>query len=151
MAGTLSGGSATATANAEGVDATASAQAPLLDVLIGTTENDVLVGTNNRNIFIGNGSADIFVLSATEKTSLETADIIVDFRPEQGDLIQLPGGIAFSDITLQAVGIDSDGTLDGNSIGAVQTGAIYAVVLNTVDIFGTSTLAADSLVTPDFT
>ncbi|PZV20513.1 MAG: hypothetical protein DCF21_04760 [Leptolyngbya sp.] len=145
-----SGGSATATANAEGVNTTASAQAPLLDVLIGTAENDVLVGTNNRNIFIGNGGTDIFVLPAIKKTSLETADIIVDFSPEQGDLIQLPSGIAFSDITLQAVDIDSNGTLDGTSIGAVETGAIYAIVLNTVDIFGTSTLATDSFVTPNF-
>jgi hypothetical protein len=145
-----SGGTATATANAEGVDTTASAQAPLIDVLIGTADNDVLVGTANRNVFIGNGGADIFVLLATAKTSLDTADIIVDFSPEQGDLIQLPSGITFSDITLQAVDIDSNGNLDGTSIGVAETGATYAIVLNTVDILGASTLTAVSFVVPDF-
>jgi hypothetical protein len=146
-----SGGSATATANAEGVSTTASAQAPLIDVLIGTADNNVLVGTANKTIFIGNSGADRFVLSATETTSLEAADIIVDFSPKQGDLIQLPSGIAFSDITLQAVDIDRNGTLDGTSVAAVQTGVTYAIVLNTVDAFGISTLTADSVVVHNLT
>lgn len=146
-----SSGSATASASDQGANSSATAEVstptpvPPIDFLLGTAANDSLVGNENRNFFIGNQGADSFVLSATDRISVETADIVVDFSAEEGDLIQLPATLTLSDITFKAVDVDGNGSLDGTSIEAIGAGKIYAVVLNSLDVFGTTMLSSEQI------
>jgi Ca2+-binding RTX toxin-like protein len=134
--------------NNAGTDSSAMAHVPTLtiDFLIGTAADDVLVGGDNQNIFVGYDGGDTFVFSSTPRTSLATADIIVDFTGEQGDRLQLPDGISLSEITLQSIDSNSDGILDSTAIKAVESEIIYGLVLNTVDAFGTTILSNSDFV-----
>ncbi|MEO1400971.1 MAG: hypothetical protein AAFV72_06895 [Cyanobacteria bacterium J06635_1] len=161
-----SSGSASAVASSEGVNTAAAADAPAsntaplsedsflesetsalshrVDFLIGTVNDDTLKGGDNRDFILGYGGADTFALSAMEQTAVQTdpqtVDILVDFSSAQGDQIQLPENINFIDITLEALDINGDDILDSSAIKDVNTGGIYAVVLNTVDALGNTTL-----------
>lgn len=117
--------------------------------LIGTANGDILMGGNGRNVMTGYAGADTFALSAIDPTAVqttpETVDILVDFSSAQGDQIQLPEAIDFSDITLEVMDINHDGALDSTAIKDASTGGIYAVVLGTVQILGTFDMSG----TPD--
>ncbi|MEM9905371.1 MAG: hypothetical protein AAF921_10145 [Cyanobacteria bacterium P01_D01_bin.44] len=117
--------------------------------LIGTANDDILIGGNSRNVMTGYAGADTFALSAIDPTAVQTApetvDILVDFSSAQGDQIQLPEAIDFSDITLEVMDINHDGALDSTAIKDASTGGIYAVVLGTVQILGTFDMSG----TPD--
>lgn len=108
---------------------------------IGTNDNDILTGTEDRDFMVGNAGADIFMLTSTGQPSPDSADIVIDFSADQDDLIQIVTSTDLNSITLQVVDINSDGNLDGTSIGNSITGEIYAVVLNTIDKLGVTTLA----------
>ncbi|MBD2428727.1 hypothetical protein [Phormidium sp. FACHB-1136] len=56
-----------------------------IDVLTDTPDNATLIGGDHPTIFVGHGRSDLFVLSATGRSSVEMADIILGFSPEQGD------------------------------------------------------------------
>lgn len=108
---------------------------------IGTNGSDIVTGTENKDFMVGNAGADVFMLTSTGQPSLDSVDIVIDFSADQDDLIQIVTSTDLNSITLQAVDINGDGNLDGTSIGNGITGEIYAVVLNTIDTLGATTLA----------
>ena len=71
------------------------------DVLIGGDGNDILVGDIGSDTLTGGAGADTFVLSAGENLALDSAsDLIIDFRPVEGDRIGLPGTLSNTSFTL---------------------------------------------------
>ena len=88
------------------------------DTLSGLGGNDEIIGSNGRDILIGGAGDDLlrggngrdtFVLTAKEGTNT-----IFDFH---GDLIELPGGVSFSDLTFSGNDI-----FLGESVLATLTG-----------------------------
>jgi peptidyl-prolyl cis-trans isomerase B (cyclophilin B) len=70
------------------------------DVLIGGDGNDILVGDIGSDTLTGGAGADTFVLSTGENLALDTAsDIIVDFRPSEGDRIGLTSNLSNTSFT----------------------------------------------------
>ncbi|PSB50091.1 peptidylprolyl isomerase [filamentous cyanobacterium Phorm 6] len=68
------------------------------DVLIGGDGNDILVGDLGSDTLTGGSGADTFVVSTSDITTLllqDDNDIILDFKPEEGDRI----GISTSNLS----------------------------------------------------
>ncbi len=68
------------------------------DVLTGGDGNDVLVNDDGNDTFTGGSGADTFVVSTSDITTLllqDDNDIILDFKPEEGDRI----GISTSNLS----------------------------------------------------
>jgi peptidyl-prolyl cis-trans isomerase B (cyclophilin B) len=73
---------------------------PENDILIGGDGNDFLVGDTGSDTLTGGAGADVFVPSTGENLALETAsDIIVDFRPSEGDRIGLTSNLSNTSFT----------------------------------------------------
>lgn len=120
---------------------------PILFALLGNSEGNVLTYTPLRDIFLGYGGADTFEIS-TSGASLLEADIIADFQPLEGDQIQLGLGVSLSDITLDEFDFDGDGLLDATAILSNQDNSVLAVVLDSVDEAGKTSLTDASFVIP---
>ena len=154
--------SASASADADVVDTQASVQgggpgmgvplagglSPTVDILIGTPDKATLVGTDDQTLFIGHGGADRFVLSAMGRSSVATADMILGFSADQGDLIQLPETLSLSSITLETIDLNGNGSLDSTVIKSAATGAFYAVIFDTANFLGVTTLSNNNFITP---
>jgi len=70
------------------------------DILIGGDGNDFLLGDIGSDTLTGGAGADTFVLSTGENLALDTAsDIIVDFRPSEGDRIGLTSNLSNTSFT----------------------------------------------------
>jgi len=70
------------------------------DILIGGDGNDFLLGDTGSDTLTGGAGADTFVLIAGENLALDTAsDIIVDFRPSEGDRIGLTSNLSNTSFT----------------------------------------------------
>src|SRR4028119_1207876 len=70
------------------------------DVLIGGDGNDFLVGDIGSDTLTGGGGTDTFVLVTGENLDLDTAsDIILDFRPGDGDRIGLTSNLSNTSFT----------------------------------------------------
>ncbi|MEG4852348.1 peptidylprolyl isomerase [Microcoleus sp. B5-D4] len=70
------------------------------DVLIGGDGNDVLIGDTGSDTLTGGGGADTFVLVTGENLELDgTSDIILDFRPGDGDRIGLTSPLSNTSFT----------------------------------------------------
>jgi len=70
------------------------------DVLIGGDGNDFLLGDIGSDTLTGGAGADAFVLSTGENLALDTAsDIIIDFRPSEGDRIGLTSNLSNTSFT----------------------------------------------------
>lgn len=70
------------------------------DVLIGGDGNDVLLGDIGSDTLTGGAGADVFVPSTGENLALEAAsDIIVDFRPSEGDRLGLTSNLSSTSFT----------------------------------------------------
>lgn len=112
-----------------------------IDYLLGTPANDILVSDSDRDILVGYGSADTFVLEPSHGNQLADADIIIDFDPEEGDVIQLSSEISFdSDIILETIDLDGNGMTDSTSI-YLTNGTVLAIAQGTVDLLGNTTLS----------
>ena len=93
------------------------------DSLNGGNGGDTLIGNLGQDILTGGDDADVFVLQADPQViNSANADIITDFDSNI-DLIRLTGGLAQSDLALEAF---EGGTL----IKAQLTGAILGRVLS---------------------
>ena len=70
------------------------------DVLIGGDGNDVLIGDIDSDTLTGGGGTDTFVLVTGENLELDgTSDIILDFRPGDGDRIALTSPLSNTSFT----------------------------------------------------
>jgi peptidyl-prolyl cis-trans isomerase B (cyclophilin B) len=70
------------------------------DVLIGGDGNDVLIGDVDSDTLTGGGGTDTFVLVTGENLELDgTSDIILDFRPGDGDRIGLTSNLSNTSFT----------------------------------------------------
>ncbi|MEG4840312.1 peptidylprolyl isomerase [Microcoleus sp. B9-D4] len=70
------------------------------DVLIGGDGNDFLIGDTGSDTLTGGGGTDTFVLVTGENLELDgTSDIILDFRPGDGDRIGLTSGLSNTSFT----------------------------------------------------
>jgi peptidyl-prolyl cis-trans isomerase B (cyclophilin B) len=96
------------------------------DALTGGDGNDVLIGDIDSDTLTGGSGADTFVLITGAGLSLDTAsDIIVDFRPGEGDRIGFTG-------TLSSLGFTPSGSntliqFGGVTLATVQNVAPAAV------------------------
>jgi peptidyl-prolyl cis-trans isomerase B (cyclophilin B) len=70
------------------------------DVLIGGDGNDVLIGDVDSDTLTGGGGTDTFVLVTGENLELDgSSDIILDFRPGDGDRIGLTSPLSNTSFT----------------------------------------------------
>ncbi|NQE33037.1 peptidylprolyl isomerase [Microcoleus asticus] len=96
------------------------------DVLIGGDGNDILVGDIGSDTLTGGGGTDTFVLIAGENLALDTAsDIILDFRPGEGDRIGLTSNLSNTSFTPS--GSNTLIQFGGVTLAVVQNAAPAAV------------------------
>ncbi|AFZ09618.1 peptidyl-prolyl cis-trans isomerase cyclophilin type [Oscillatoria nigro-viridis PCC 7112] len=108
------------------------------DVLIGGDGNDILVGDIGSDTLTGGAGADTFVLTTGENLALDTAsDIILDFRPGDGDRIGLTSGLSNtsftqsgSDTLIQFGGVTL--AVVQNSVPAAVQNAAFAINFSTI-------------------
>jgi peptidyl-prolyl cis-trans isomerase B (cyclophilin B) len=114
------------------------------DVLIGGDGNDILLGDIGSDTFTGGAGADTFVLGTFENLALDGArDIIVDFRPEEGDRIALTSPLSNTSFTQSGSNILIQ---SGGVTLAVVQNATPAAVQNAAFAINFSTaFVADSL------
>jgi len=120
------------------------------DWLAGGEGNDTLVGNLGQDWLTGDGGADRFVLSKGV-IALNLADVITDFNAAQGDVIQVAKGRAsraetLKNIVFEVFDSDGNGIFDATLIRS-DNNRIQAIVLNTVNASGTSTLTYSNLTT----
>jgi peptidyl-prolyl cis-trans isomerase B (cyclophilin B) len=95
------------------------------DVLIGGDGNDVLIGDIGSDSLTGGAGADTFVLGTFENLALDAAsDIILDFRPGEGDRIALT---SLSNTSFTQSGSNTLIQLGGTTLAVVQNAAPAAV------------------------
>lgn len=102
-------------------------------MLIGLNSSDPLIGDANNNTLIagagaytltGGAGADRFVLRSAESHSSETADLITDFNPSEGDRIVL-GGKAFPGLSRIRFKVATS-TKQLNKLSSKKANIIYA-------------------------
>jgi uncharacterized protein YkwD len=90
------------------------------DVVSGDRGNDLINGNLGIDTLIGGEGNDIFVLQTTQGR-----DILTDFQ-RGSDVIQISGGIRFSDLTLQSSGTNGEDTI----VKVTSTGEELAILKN---------------------
>ncbi len=105
------------------------------DDLDGNDGNDFLAGDRGVDVLTGGSGADIFVLrSNDEQFGVNGADVITDFRYEEGDRIGLTDGLTELDLLFtdnNLIAYDNDGIIDDMVIINQRDGRILGIVLNT--------------------
>jgi uncharacterized protein YkwD len=101
------------------------------DLISGDKSNDILNGNLGTDTLTGGEGNDIFMLQATQGR-----DILTDFQ-RGSDVIQISGGIRFSDLTLQSAGTNGEDTI----VKVTSTGEELAILKN---------VRAADLTSPDF-
>ncbi len=104
------------------------------DDLDGNEGNDFLAGDRGIDVLTGGPGADIFLLRSNETFGVNGADVITDFRFDEGDRIGLTDGLTelnlfFEDDNL--IAYDNDGVINDMVIENRITGQIVGIVLNT--------------------
>ncbi|MEG4288274.1 peptidylprolyl isomerase [Microcoleus sp. C2C3] len=96
------------------------------DILTGGDGNDFLVGDTGSDTLTGGAGADAFVPSTGENLALEAAsDIIVDFRPSEGDRLGLTSNLSNTSFTQS--GSNTLIQFGGVTLAVVQNAAPAAV------------------------
>ncbi|MEG4959726.1 MULTISPECIES: peptidylprolyl isomerase [unclassified Microcoleus] len=96
------------------------------DVLIGGDGNDILAGDIGSDTLTGGGGVDTFVLITGDNLALDTAsDIILDFRPGEGDRIGLTSNLSNTSFTPS--GSNTLIQFGGVTLAVVQNAAPAAV------------------------
>ena len=96
------------------------------DVLIGGDGNDVLIGDIGSDSLTGGGGTDTFVLVTGENLELDAAsDIILDFRPGDGDRIGFTSPLSNTSFTPS--GSNTLIQLGGSTLAVVQNATPAAV------------------------
>ena len=107
------------------------------DDLDGNGGNDFLAGDRGVDVLTGRAGADIFVLRSNEGFGVNGADIITDFRFDDGDRIGLTDGLTEIDLFFEndnLIAYENDGFVNDMVIRNRRDGLILGVVLN-VDNF----------------
>ena len=104
------------------------------DDLDGNDGNDFLAGDRGIDVLTGGPGADTFVLRSNEAFGVNGADVITDFRFDDGDRIGLTDGLTelnllFTDDAL--IAYDNDGIINDMVIRNRSNGQILGIVLNT--------------------
>lgn len=104
------------------------------DDLDGNDGNDFLVGDRGVDVLTGGPGADVFVLRSNEQFGVNGADVITDFRFDDGDRIGLTDGLTELDLLFtddSLIAYDNDGIINDMVIRNRRNGQILGVVLNT--------------------
>ena len=118
------------------------------DILIGGDGNDFLLGDTGSDTLTGGAGADTFVLITGENLALDTAsDIIVDFRPSEGDRIGLTSNLSNTSFTQS--GSNTLIQFGGVTLAVVQNVAPAAVQNAAFAINSPSPFLADNLPSGD--
>jgi len=121
------------------------------DVLTGGDGNDVLVNDDGNDTFTGGSGADTFVVSTSDITTLllqDDNDIILDFKPEDGDRIGISAS-NLSNVSFIASGSNTIIPLVGGGRVVVQN-VLPAVVQNaTFAITASNSSPFDGLIPGD--
>jgi len=114
------------------------------DVLIGGDGNDILLGDIGSDTLTGGAGADTFVLGTFENLALDGAiDIILDFRPGDGDRIGLTSPLPNTSFTQS--GSNTLIQEAGNTVAVVQNATPAAVQNAAFTINFSTAFVADSL------
>jgi Ca2+-binding RTX toxin-like protein len=103
------------------------------DVLFGGPGSDTLVGDFGQDFLTGGPGADLFVLrpGAAAATELTRADVIVDFRADEGDRFGLAEGLSFNNLVFGFVELAIDNetqTVGSTTIREGANGAWVGIV-----------------------
>ncbi|MEG3858735.1 calcium-binding protein [Microcoleus sp. herbarium12] len=104
------------------------------DDLEGNDGNDFLAGDRGIDVLTGGPGADVFVLRSNEQFGVNGADVITDFRFDDGDRIGLTDGLTELDLVFEddnLIAYDNDGIINDMVIRNRRDGQILGVVLNT--------------------
>ncbi len=115
------------------------------DALNGGAKDDILVGGFGQDRLTGGLGADTFGLTA-ETSTPGLADIVIDFKADQGDKLQLKGNLSFRSLVLITFDSNQDGIADATLIRTRSNGTVCALVLDTVNAAGKTTLAATDFI-----
>lgn len=98
----------------------------LANIIVGNPGNDIIAGAKGPDIIYGGVGADTFVFAPGDGGANPTlADVIGDFRKEEGDKIGLALALPFSALTIsQGTGVNANDTL----IRITATGEYLAVL-----------------------
>ncbi|MEG3833345.1 peptidylprolyl isomerase [Microcoleus sp. MON2_D6] len=114
------------------------------DVLIGGDGNDFLIGDTGSDTLTGGGGTDTFVLVTGENLELDGAsDIILDFRPGEGDRIGLTSPLSNTSFTQS--GSNTLIQFGGVTLAVVQNAAPAAVQNAAFTINFSTAFLADGL------
>ncbi|MEG5083971.1 peptidylprolyl isomerase [Microcoleus sp. AT8-B4] len=114
------------------------------DVLIGGDGNDFLIGDTGSDTLTGGGGTDTFVLVTGENLELDGAsDIILDFRPGEGDRIGLTSPLSNTSFTQS--GSNTLIQFGGVTLAVVQNAAPAAVQNAAFTINFSTAFLADNL------
>ncbi|MEG4217138.1 peptidylprolyl isomerase [Microcoleus sp. Pol14C6] len=118
------------------------------DVLIGGDGNDILLGDIGSDTLTGGGGTDTFVLVTGENLELDgSSDIILDFRPSEGDRIGLTSGLSNTSFTQS--GSNTLIQFGGATLAVVQNATPAAVQNAAFTINFSTAVVADSLPSRD--
>jgi len=104
------------------------------DDLDGNDGNDFLAGDRGVDVLTGGPGADIFAIRSNEQFGVNGADVITDFRFDDGDRIGLTDGLTELDLLFtddNLIAYDNDGIINDMVIRNARNGQILGVVLNT--------------------
>jgi peptidyl-prolyl cis-trans isomerase B (cyclophilin B) len=114
------------------------------DVLIGDDGNDILVGDLGSDTLTGGAGADTFVTGSFENLALDAAiDIILDFRPGDGDRIALTNSVSNTSFTQS--GSNTLIQVAGDTLAVVQNATPAAVQNAAFTINFSTAFLADNL------
>ncbi|MEG4280684.1 peptidylprolyl isomerase [Microcoleus sp. MON1_C1] len=118
------------------------------DVLIGGDGNDILLGDIGSDTLTGGGGTDTFVLVTGEILELDaSSDIILDFRPGDGDRIALTSPLSNTSFTQS--GSNTLIQFGGATLAVVQNATPAAVQNAAFEINFSSAVVADNLPSRD--
>ncbi|MEG4486841.1 peptidylprolyl isomerase [Microcoleus sp. D2_18a_B4] len=118
------------------------------DVLIGGDGNDFLIGDTGSDTLTGGGGTDTFVLVTGEILELDAAsDIILDFRPGDGDRIGLTSPLSNTSFTQS--GSNTLIQFGGATLAVVQNATPAAVQNAAFEINFSSAFLVDNLPSRD--
>jgi Ca2+-binding RTX toxin-like protein len=121
------------------------------DLLLGGNGDDIFCGCFGTDTLTGGNGADVFVLRAKviAGASPLLADVITDFNAAEGDKIGLMGGLSRASLVFEVFDSDGDGIADATvvKLGSRSNDGTLAVVLDTVDAMGATTLTDANFIT----
>jgi Ca2+-binding RTX toxin-like protein len=120
------------------------------DFLFGGNGNDFLVGDVDLDILTGGKGADTFVLRTdTAVNDPLLADRLTDFNASESDRIGLTGGLSAATLVFEVFDSNADGRFDATllKLNTNSSNNILGVVLNSVDVTGTTILTSANFIT----